>query len=606
MIIVADIEADNLLEDVTKIHCFCYHDLETNTAHSLTKYEDILKLLDTPNLTIIGHNFIRYDDLVIRKVLGIKTKYKIIDTLSLAWYLDADKKKHSLEVYGESFGVKKPAITDWNNLTVEEYVHRCEEDVKINLILWRKQESFLKYLYREKVYYDKFIEYLMFKTYCIRDQEIYGIGLNVKYCTETLEKLSIIKQEKILQLIEAMPKNPILKPRKVKNVLVDAENKFVCYADDILPGFEGDLVLVKSFPMKVLTGYEPGNPSSVPQLKNWLFSLGWKPEHYKHNRDKKTNTIKKVEQIAHKDIKGEVCDSVKKLFEIEPKLELLNGLSIISHRISILKGFLKDQKNGRLKASAHGFTNTLRLMHKEIVNLPGVDKLYGEEIRGCIIADKDCSFLGCDLTNIEDKTKRHYIFKYDPDYVNTMNIPGYDAHLEIAMLGGYLEQKDIDFYKETDKYLENCQINGETVLLSEEDKARYKSIKKIRQKAKVTNFSCTYKVGAPTLSRNMGAPEKEAKSFIDVFWKRNKAILQIEKDTVVRKINGDMWLQNPMNMFWYSLRNEKDIFSTLNQGKHTSPLIQKCIMKNSSNSVKLPCGQYRAKLRKKFLGRCND
>ena len=198
--------------------------------------------------------------------------------------------------------------------------------------------------------------------------------------------------------------------------------------------------------------------------------------------------------------------------------------------------------------------------------MPGVDKLYGEEIRGCIIADKDCSFLGCDLTNIEDKTKRHYIFKYDPDYVNTMNIPGYDAHLEIAMLGGYLKQEDIDFYKETDKYLENCQINGETVLLSEEDKARYKSIKKIRQKAKVTNFSCTYKVGAPTLSRNMGAPEKEAKSFIDVFWKRNKAILQIEKDTVVRKINGDMWLQNPMNMFWYSLRNEKDIFSTLNQG----------------------------------------
>lgn len=27
-----------------------------------------------------------------------------------------------------------------------------------------------------------------------------------------------------------------------------------------------------------------------------------------------------------------------------------------------------------------------------------------------------------------------------------------------------------------------------------------------------------------------------------------------------------MWLQNPINHFWYSLRNEKDIFSTLIQG----------------------------------------
>jgi hypothetical protein len=33
----------------------------------------------------------------------------------------------------------------------------------------------------------------------------------------------------------------------------------------------------------------------------------------------------------------------------------------------------------------------------------------------------------------------------------------------------------------------------------------------------------------------------------------------------IRKINGEMWVQNPVSKFWHSLRYEKDVFSTLNQ-----------------------------------------
>lgn len=34
----------------------------------------------------------------------------------------------------------------------------------------------------------------------------------------------------------------------------------------------------------------------------------------------------------------------------------------------------------------------------------------------------------------------------------------------------------------------------------------------------------------------------------------------------VRELFGSMWLQNPVSKFWYSLRSDKDRFSTLNQG----------------------------------------
>ena len=34
----------------------------------------------------------------------------------------------------------------------------------------------------------------------------------------------------------------------------------------------------------------------------------------------------------------------------------------------------------------------------------------------------------------------------------------------------------------------------------------------------------------------------------------------------MKTVAGQMWVKNPVNKFWYSLRYEKDIFSTLNQG----------------------------------------
>lgn len=38
------------------------------------------------------------------------------------------------------------------------------------------------------------------------------------------------------------------------------------------------------------------------------------------------------------------------------------------------------------------------------------------------------------------------------------------------------------------------------------------------------------------------------------------------EDQRVKTIDGQMWLYNPINGFWYSLRYEKDKFSTLVQG----------------------------------------
>lgn len=43
------------------------------------------------------------------------------------------------------------------------------------------------------------------------------------------------------------------------------------------------------------------------------------------------------------------------------------------------------------------------------------------------------------------KTKQCCIYPYDPKYVETLNTPGYDAHLNIGKLGGFMSDEELNF-----------------------------------------------------------------------------------------------------------------------------------------------------------------
>ena len=153
---VFDIETDGLLDNVTKIHCLSYQKFNNGTLiekNSLTNYENIKNFVQTQSI-LVGHNIIRYDLPVLKKLLSIVVpkETKIIDTLGLSWYLyssyDIPKKgkkvSHGLETWGEILGVAKPKINDWSNLFIEEYINRCSEDVEINQLLFHKEFLLLR------------------------------------------------------------------------------------------------------------------------------------------------------------------------------------------------------------------------------------------------------------------------------------------------------------------------------------------------------------------------------------------------------------------------------------------------------------------------------
>ena len=537
--IIFDVEANGLLDVADTIHVMSWYNIETGEEGSTKNYDTMRHMLTTHGL--IGHNIVTYDIPLVEKLLGIKVEGTIIDTLPLSWYLEPQRIRHGLDDWGKTLGVEKPKIDDWDSLTYEEYRHRCEEDVKINHMLWKRLERKLRNLYRDEGERQKLIDYLTFKMECARDQEAYGWKLDVAGAEALLADLQQQKEDKELELRKAMPQKPITKVMNPPKIMTKKDGELSSRGEAWLQTLrENYLPISTNTPITVLVGHEEGNPNSNEQVKAWLFDLGWIPRTYKFVRGEAFGEERKIPQVRNG---SDLCDSVVDLVEEHPAVGLLDGLTVINHRLGIVKGFVEMHKDGWLVAGIAGLTNTFRFKHrKPLVNLPAVDKPYGKEIRGLLTAPEGVELCGSDMVSLEDNTKRHYMKPLDPEYVEEMSCEGFDPHLDLAKHAGAVTQADIDRH-----------TSGEIDLSA------------LRKGYKAANYACVYGVGPATLSRQTGMTQGEAKKLIDAYWKRNWAVKKAADSQRVREIDGQMWIRNPLSGFWHNLRYEKDRWSTLNQ-----------------------------------------
>jgi len=449
-ILVADTETDGLAYECSKIHVMSWTE-DGETYESTNDYDEMRRVYESADLLVM-HNAVQHDQVVFNRLLGIPLDYrKYVDTLWVSRYLYPERASHGLDAIGKEHGVKKPKVQDWHNLSYEEYSYRCGEDVRINHIEWVKEWDRLKEIYGNDRDILRFLRYLSFKADCLREQETNPLTLDVEKAQKHYDELTQIVEEKTQALAKVMPKVPGKTKSKPKN----------CYKQDGSYSKLGkewfdtlkELKLPSDTEGSVVVEWVEGNPKSTIQIKDWLFSLGWEPCTYKYERNKLTGDEKKIPQVryvAQSDPrKGELTDSVLRLKDREPAIEELEGLTVAQHRKSIFEGFLSEHKDGKLVAGAAGLTNTLRLKHrKPIVNLPGVDSPWGEEIRGCIVApDEDHVLCGADVSSLESCTKRHLMWAYDPEYVTEMSKEGFDEHVNLSVFAGFLTEDEEEFYK---------------------------------------------------------------------------------------------------------------------------------------------------------------
>lgn len=486
---------------------------------------------------------------------------------------------------------------------------RCKEDVKINLALW---QDFMKRLHEmytisktcidtgkvnpkrmspEEVTYldqyvnnstvDEYIErcltFLMFKMDCARLQEKTRWKVDTEYLQESFEMLDEKVKETLKVLESVMPLVPKYSQRKKpKGDLTKKDGTLKASAikwNDIMDKvglkdhYGNDMVLLTSSEdeVKLLVGYEEPNANSSDQLKNFFFSHGWEPDVFEYVKDKEAQERwvkggfrkedkpipRKVPQINKEGDEGkELCDSLLKLAEEVPEINAYNGYSVAKNRYDTIKGFMRNMRDGHLQARIGGYTNTLRVMHRELVNLVGVDKHYGENIRGSLTCEEDEILLGSDLSSLEDRTKHHFMLPHDPAYVETMMADDYDPHILTAHSAGMVSDSELEGFKKG-------TLSG----------AVKEAVSKARKGGKTTNYASVYGGSPEAIARGGGIELGLAKKLHEGYWKLNWSVKAIaDEQCVFEDSRKQKWLINPINGICYSLRTEKDRFSTLAQG----------------------------------------
>lgn len=433
---------------------------------------------------------------------------------------------------------------------------------------------------------NRLLTFLMFKMDCARLQEKTMWEVDVDLLLETEKKLEEICNAAKDELESVMPRVPqyVKKEAPKKPFKKDGSLSAIGIKwKELMEVFEAKEVdehgtlrvqttEVKGV-FKVLNGYEEPSASSPIQVKNLLYSHNWTPVSFKYEKDEdKFNAwiLRKPKEGSHhskwtewKDSKPEeraipqitvggddgkeLCESVLELAEQVPEIRKYAEYNVAKHRLGVVKGFIRDLKQGKwLQARIGGFTNTLRVMHRELVNLAGIDKPYGKEIRGILIAGDGKCLLGSDMSSLEDRVKHGLMLPYDPEYVATMQEEDFDPHILMALTAGMITQKEFNDFKRGEKS---------------------SNAKAARKKGKTTNYASVYNAGAAKIAQAAGVSLKEGKQLHEAYWKLNWSVKAIAEDQcVIRDSKGNKWLVNPINGFCYALRKESDRFSTLAQG----------------------------------------
>ena len=136
-IVVGDLEANGLLDTVTKIWCGSFADVETGEVVTLQGKEDITEYLDTCD-TLIMHNGICYDIPLLEKIYNYEFKGQLIDTLIMSRVLWPDRPwGHSVDKWGKHLGMQKVENDEWLVFT-PTILERCRVDVLIQLEIYKR------------------------------------------------------------------------------------------------------------------------------------------------------------------------------------------------------------------------------------------------------------------------------------------------------------------------------------------------------------------------------------------------------------------------------------------------------------------------------------
>lgn len=412
--IIYDIESDGLLLDVTTIHCIGVkvNDEEPRvytsrplqgSAGSISDCIDLLRSSDI----LVGHNIVKYDNAVIRKLLGIDLFTTTIhfDTLIASQLrypnlllIDSNNKrldpklrgKHSLKAWGQRLGNYKGEHNDWSKLS-EEMIEYCRQDISTTYTLYNKLKDKVP---EEAMRLEQKFAYI------IGRQEEYGVLFDVDKAQQL--HIELVKEQEIA--IEELYK--VFTP--LKNwVSVNKANEFNkdgTTSKNYLRQLERGCFMNEDLDW----GYFEEvtfNPKSGAHIVRWVEHL--------YGKQKWTMTDKGSPKTGEDDL-------IRMFSDKDWAKPLVHYLEVKK-----LLGQLAEGNNAWLKLvkddnRIHGEVNTLgavsrRCTHNNpnLAQVPSPRAYKGHECRALFIVPKGKKIVGCDMSGLELRIFAHYLAKYD-------------------------------------------------------------------------------------------------------------------------------------------------------------------------------------------------
>lgn len=464
--LVWDLEADGLLDDVTKVWCITIYESGSYIHYGPDEIETAVKRLN--KRWLICHNQIGFDIPLLKKFYPWFNPAKVDDTFILSSLFEPDRPSHSLASWGEQLGVPKPIHDDWSKYSNEMKV-RNMTDVQINVMVW---EHLL--VERNSGWdWEKAInlEYNIAEVHA--KQEANGVGFNRRAAIDLKETIDLELTELTNYILPRMPKiikpygEPINKPFKVNGE----------YTKAVLDWCNGENV---GGPFTRLQFEEP-NLNSHTQVKNYLLSQGWIPTEYTEKGSPR------LTEDSFDSVKGEVPEKVVRR-------------NLLMHRTRLLENTAKNgedkglinliRKDGRITAGGipQG-TPTGRYRHIGVVNIPRVGTAYGSEFRSLFIPKTGWLMVGCDAVGIESRIEGHYCYPY----------PHGKEHADI-LLDGDIHQKFADLIGST------------------------------RPVAKNVRYACMYGCTPKKLTTILDCKLFKARKIHNDFWSSNEALTSFKED----------------------------------------------------------------------------
>lgn len=451
MRVVCDTEA-NGLEKPTKVWVIVCKDIDTGQLEifrepttSETERDRFLEFAKKVDLWI-GHNWLGYDYPVLHDLLGLSiddVAERSVDTLIVSKMADYSRPAgHSIEAWGQEFGLEKINFTDFSKYTLEmeEY---CVRDVEISHRVYSHFHGWIE-LHAGGEHRPLLTEQL-FQLRCCNKLHSNGFAFNSASATTLYKKISKDLEELDGKILAVFPP----REKKIRD-FSPRTTKFGTISKSSVPRvLHSNISSFEIGKRYALYKLEAFNPSSPKQIVEVLNEAGWKPvdktkTHIEAERRHSLLTRSK-ERGEDVDLELIVCDndllrsrvSGWKINEANistlpekapPPARLLAKRILLESRRRTLEewlGLVRD--DGRIHGKFFGIGAwTQRMAHQNpnTANIPssqnmdGTVKLLGKEFRSLWCAPKKRLLVGVDAEGIQLRIFAHYI--NDPEFTQAL------------------------------------------------------------------------------------------------------------------------------------------------------------------------------------------